>query len=91
MHDRSRVLARNLALLAEARKKRPVRTLTTDRLLQTLVADLVSGTGRRGDDARGCRRQDVDDAERRVTSGKRRSHAPDADHHREICGRGGLP
>ena len=41
MHDRSRVLARNLALLAEARRKRPARTLTTDRLLQTLVADLV--------------------------------------------------
>ena len=41
MHDRSRVLARNFALLAEARKRRPAWALTTDRLLQTLVADLV--------------------------------------------------
>jgi len=42
MHERSHVLASNLALLAEARKKRPTRTLTADRILQALVADLVA-------------------------------------------------
>ena len=42
MHERSHVLASNLALLAEARKKRPTRTLTTDRILQALVAELVA-------------------------------------------------
>jgi len=47
------------------------------------------GTGRRGDDARRCRRQDVDDAQRRIASGERHSHASDADDHREICCRRG--
>ena len=42
MHERSHVLASNLALLAEARKRRPTRTLTTDRILQALVDDLVA-------------------------------------------------
>ena len=38
----SPVLASHLAFLAERRKKRPPRALTTDRKLQTLVADLAS-------------------------------------------------
>ena len=42
MYERSQVLARNLALLTEARKKNPTRALTTDRVLQALVADLVA-------------------------------------------------
>jgi len=42
MEERSEVLASNLALLAEARKRRPTRALTTDRTLQALVADLVA-------------------------------------------------
>ena len=42
MNERSQVLASNLALVAEARKKRSTRTLTTDRILQALVADLVA-------------------------------------------------
>ena len=42
MSERFHVLASNLALLAEARKKRPTRALTADRVLQALVADLVA-------------------------------------------------
>ena len=42
MDDPSQVLASNLASLAEARKKRPARALTTDRTLQALVAHLVA-------------------------------------------------
>ena len=42
MDEPSRTLARNLAALTEARKKRPTRALTTDRTLQALVADLVA-------------------------------------------------
>ena len=42
MDELSRTLARNLAALTQARKKRPTRALTTDRTLQTLVTDLVS-------------------------------------------------
>ena len=42
MDEPSRTLARNLAALTEARKKRPTRALTTDRTLQALAADLVA-------------------------------------------------
>lgn len=43
----------------------------------------------RGDDAGGSRRENVDYEERCLTSRKRCSHAPDAEHHREICARCG--
>ena len=42
MEEPSRTLARNLAALTQARKKRPTRALTTDRTLQALAADLVA-------------------------------------------------
>ncbi len=42
MYEPSRVLASNLASLTEGRKKQHTRALTTDRTLQTLVADLVA-------------------------------------------------
>ena len=42
MHDRSRILASNLASVTFERKKRRTRALTTDRTLQALVADLVA-------------------------------------------------
>ena len=42
MDEPSRILARNLAALTQARKKRPTRALTTDRTLQALAADLVA-------------------------------------------------
>ena len=42
MHERSQVLADNLASLTEARKKRKTRALTTDRTLRALVTDLVA-------------------------------------------------
>jgi len=42
MYEPSQVLARNLASLTQGRKKRLTRTLTTDRTLQALAADLVA-------------------------------------------------
>ncbi len=42
MYEPSQVLARNLASLTQGRKKRHTRTLTTDRTLQALAADLVA-------------------------------------------------
>ena len=42
MSEPSQVLASNLASLTEGRKKRKTRALTTDRTLQSLVADLVA-------------------------------------------------
>ena len=42
MYEPSRVLANNLASVTEQRKKRRTRGLTTDRLLQALVIDLVA-------------------------------------------------
>lgn len=42
MYERSQVLARNLASVMGARKKRRAPTLKTDRTLQQLVADLVA-------------------------------------------------
>ena len=42
MHERSQVLARNLASVTGERKHRRARTLKTDRTLQLLVADLVA-------------------------------------------------
>ena len=48
MYERSRVLARNLAAVTEQRKKRRTRALTTDRLLQALVADLVAARAAAG-------------------------------------------
>lgn len=43
----------------------------------------------RGDDAGGSRRENVDHQERRLASRKRCAYAPDFEHHREICARGG--
>jgi ribosome-binding protein aMBF1 (putative translation factor) len=42
MHERSQVLAGNLASVTGERKKRRARMLKTDRTLQQLVADLVA-------------------------------------------------
>ena len=42
MHERSQVLAGNLASVTGARKKRRARTFKTDRTLQQLVADLAA-------------------------------------------------
>ena len=41
MHESSQVLAANLASLTKGPKKRKTPSLTTDRTLQVLVADLV--------------------------------------------------
>jgi ribosome-binding protein aMBF1 (putative translation factor) len=42
MYERSRVLACNLASVTEQRRKRRARALTTDRILQALLTDLVA-------------------------------------------------
>lgn len=48
MHERSRVLARNLAAVTEQRKKGRTRTLTADRILRALVTDLVAARAAAG-------------------------------------------
>ena len=48
MYEPSQVLASNLASVTEGRKKRHTRALTTDRILQTLVADLVAARAAAG-------------------------------------------
>ena len=48
MHDRSQILASNLASVTVERKKRHTRALTTDRILQVLVADLVAARAAAG-------------------------------------------
>ncbi len=42
MYERSRLLTRNIALLTSARDSRHSRALARDRILQTLVADLIA-------------------------------------------------
>ena len=48
MYERSRVLACNLASVTEQREKRRARALTTDRILQALVTDLVAARAAAG-------------------------------------------
>ncbi len=48
MYEPAQVLASNLALVTKRRKKRHTRALTTDRVLQALVADLVAARAAAG-------------------------------------------
>ena len=62
MDEASRTLARNLAALTQARKKRPTRALTTDRTLQALAADLVGARVAAGMTQEGVGTQQMRDA-----------------------------